>query len=47
MVDDVDPMMSARLVLGGEAPASLAGDSVLVACGQSGGWRLQGGMWTR
>src|SRR5580693_3911057 len=35
VVDEVDQMLSARLVLSGEAPVCLVGESVLVARGHS------------
>lgn len=49
LADEVDQVVSARLVLSGTAPACLADGSVLVARGgQTGlGWRLQGGLWRR
>ena len=48
MVDEVDQVLSARLVLGGQPPVGLARESILVALGRSNaGWRLQGGLWAR
>jgi hypothetical protein len=48
LAEELGQLMSARLVLSGEAPACLAAGSVLVARGQSGeGWRLEGGLWAR
>jgi hypothetical protein len=48
LADEIDQTLSARLILTGEAPASLARDAVLVARGCPGdGWRLQDGLWVR
>jgi hypothetical protein len=48
LAEEVDQVVSARLVLNGTGPACPVTGSVLVARGQAGnGWRLQGGLWRR
>jgi hypothetical protein len=48
LVDEIDQMHTARLILAGDAPACLAYDAVLVARSASAGeWRLDGELWRR
>ena len=46
--DEMDQVLSGRLLLSGMAPAGLGCDSLLVSRGSPGdGWTLQDGQWTR
>ena len=49
LIDELDQGYSARLVLSGRLPPSLAPESVLVAqdCPSAGDWIHQGQLWTR
>jgi hypothetical protein len=48
LVDEIDPVVSGRLILSGEAPGNLAPDTVLVARGFPGDdWKLRDGRWVR
>jgi hypothetical protein len=48
LADQIDQVLSGRLVLSGNAPAGLGYDSLLVSRGSADdGWMLRDGRWTR
>ena len=48
LADEIDQVLSGRLVLSGNAPAGLGFDSLLVSRrAPDDGWMLQDGRWTR